>query len=117
MKKFSGTLLVLSEALTFIVVLTVADKVSAMAASTGNVSHSTANGKRIFAQFCASCHDAHSTTSRVGIGLQDYYRQHQPHPTDSSVRTIILKGKGAMPGFSILSGSQANDLIEYLRTL
>jgi hypothetical protein len=90
MNKLSGVLLVLSAALTFIVVLAVADTVSAMAASTGNVNHSTANGQRIFAQFCASRHDAPSITSRVGIGLQF-----------CSVRTI-LKRKGAMPGFSIL---------------
>ena len=39
-------------------------------------------------------------------------------PEDRSrIREIILQGKGKMPGFSTLSTSQMNDLIEYLKTL
>ena len=76
-----------------------------------------ANGQRIFTQSCASCHDAHSATPKVGIGLQSYYRQHTPRPTDVSVRAIIQQGKGAMPAFTTLSKSQTDDLIAYLRML
>jgi len=76
-----------------------------------------ANGQRIFNQSCAACHDTHGTTARPGPGLKSYYRQHNPHPTDDAVRTIILDGKGRMPAFSALSKSQTDDLVAYLKTL
>ena len=74
------------------------------------------NGRRIFNQSCAACHDTLSTTTKSGPGLKRYYR-HQPRPTDASVRAIIQQGKGRMPAFSILNKSLIDDLIAYLKTL
>jgi len=75
------------------------------------------NGQRLYAQSCASCHDAHSTNRKVGPGLKGYYEEHRPRPTDAGVRAIIVNGKGKMTGFSSFNQSQMNDLIAYLKTL
>lgn len=76
-----------------------------------------ANGQHIFVQSCASCHDARGTANKTGPGLKNYYRQHQPRPTDAAVRLVIQHGKGAMPAFSSLTKSQTDDLLAYIKTL
>jgi mono/diheme cytochrome c family protein len=75
-----------------------------------------AKGRHIFAQSCASCHDALGTTTKSGPALKSYY-QRQPRPTDTKVRTIIEQGKGKMPAFSSLDKLQVDDLVAYLKTL
>jgi mono/diheme cytochrome c family protein len=75
-----------------------------------------ADGRRLFGQSCALCHETLGTATKSGPGLKSYYRR-QPRVTDSAVREVILNGKGKMPGFSTFSKSQMNDLIEYLKTL
>jgi mono/diheme cytochrome c family protein len=75
------------------------------------------NGRQIFAQSCAGCHDAHSSIRRAGPGLKSYYHNHQPRPADAQVRDLISRGKGAMPGFSSFTRRQTDDLIAYLKTL
>ena len=81
-----------------------------------SVPQAAANGKRIFIQSCAACHDTLGTTTKSGPGLKNYYG-HQPHPADATVRTIIQQGKGKMPAFSTLNKSQIDDLVVYLKTL
>jgi mono/diheme cytochrome c family protein len=81
------------------------------------ISQAARSGQHIFAQSCASCHDAHTSSSLIGPGLKGYYSTYQPKPTDSTVRTIIAKGKGKMPPFNNLSRAQTDDLIAYLKTL
>lgn len=76
----------------------------------------TANGKRIFNQYCAGCHDTHGATTKSGPVLGSYYHRH-PRPGEPAVRRIIQQGKGNMPAFSTLSSSQINDLIAYLKSL
>jgi len=75
------------------------------------------NGQHVYARSCASCHDAHSTVSKVGPGLKGYYSSHHPPPSDAKVLAIIVKGKGRMLGFSSLSQEQMDELIAYLKTL
>lgn len=74
------------------------------------------NGKHIFNQSCATCHDTLATTTKSGPGLKNYYR-HQPHPADATVRTIIQQGKGRMPAFTALNKLQTDNLVAYLKTL
>jgi mono/diheme cytochrome c family protein len=76
----------------------------------------TANGKLLFNQSCAACHDTLGTTTKSGPELRNYYRR-QPRPADAVVRTIIQQGKGRMPAFSTLNKSQTDELIAYLKTL
>ena len=74
------------------------------------------NGRRIFTQSCAACHDTLGTAAKSGPGLKNYYR-HQQRPSDANVRSIIQQGKGRMPPFSTLNKSQIAALIAYLKTL
>jgi len=76
----------------------------------------TANGKRIFNQLCAVCHNTLSTTTKSGPGLQNYNRR-QSRPNDATLRTIIQRGKGKMPAFTTLNKTQVDDLVDYLKTL
>lgn len=75
-----------------------------------------AKGKRIFAESCASCHDALGTTTKSGPALKSYYRR-QPRPADAAVRAIIEQGRGRMPPFTSLGKPQVDDLVAYLKTL
>jgi mono/diheme cytochrome c family protein len=75
-----------------------------------------ANGRRIFNQSCASCHDILGTSAKSGPGLKNYYHQ-QPRPADATVRIIIQQGKGRMPAFTTLDKLQIDDLVAYLKTL
>jgi mono/diheme cytochrome c family protein len=77
---------------------------------------STSNGQRLFTQSCSACHDTHGTATKSGPELKNY-AQHQPHPTDAQIHTIIQQGKGKMPAFTTLSKSQTDDLVAYLKTL
>ncbi|HEX6496560.1 MAG TPA: cytochrome c [Acidobacteriaceae bacterium] len=77
----------------------------------------SANGQRLFAQYCAACHDTRGNMPKSGPALKSYYRTHQPHPSDAAVRSIIQQGKGKMPAFSTLNQSQTADLIAFLKTL
>jgi mono/diheme cytochrome c family protein len=83
--------------------------------SQGSAPQAAANGKHIFNQSCATCHDTLGTTTKPGPRLKNYYR-HQ-RPADATVRTIIQQGKGRMPAFSTLSKLQVDDLVAYLKTL
>jgi mono/diheme cytochrome c family protein len=84
---------------------------------TSRQSPAVRNGQRLYAQSCTSCHDAHSTIRKAGPGMMGYFNTRHPRPTDSSVRAIIAKGKGTMPGFSNFTDMQMNELITYLKTL
>jgi mono/diheme cytochrome c family protein len=75
-----------------------------------------ANGRRIFNQSCAACHDTRGTTAKSGPGLKNYCRQ-QPGQVDATTRAIIQQGKGRMPAFSTLNKMQIDDLVAYLKTL
>lgn len=79
------------------------------------VPRAVANGKRVFNQSCAACHDRLGTTTKSGPGLKIYYRDR--HPADATVRAIIQQGKGKMPAFGTLNNSQIDDLVAYLKTL
>jgi mono/diheme cytochrome c family protein len=74
-------------------------------------------GKNVFAQSCASCHDVNTGAQLIGPGLKGYYRGHHPAPKDAEVRELIVRGKGAMPGFSSLSDAELAELVAYLKTL
>ena len=82
-----------------------------------DISPQVSAGKKLFVQACASCHEVNSRKQLVGPGLKGYYMEHNPAPNDSSVREIITRGKGTMPGFSSLSDAELADLIAYLKTL
>jgi mono/diheme cytochrome c family protein len=84
--------------------------------SQGSAPQAAANGKHIFNQSCAACHDTLGTMTKSGPALKNYYR-HQPRSADAIVRTIIQLGKGRMPAFTTLNKLQVDDLVAYLKTL
>jgi mono/diheme cytochrome c family protein len=100
----------------FLVFLFLAIAVPQAVISQKSVPNAVANGKRIFNQSCAACHDTLGATTKSGPGLKNYYR-HEPRPADATVRAIIQQGKGKMPAFSTLDKSQTDDLVTYLKIL
>jgi mono/diheme cytochrome c family protein len=102
--------------ITIFVFLFLAVAIPRTVVSQKSVPQAVANGKRIFNQSCAACHDTLGATTKSGPGLKNYYR-HQPRPADATVRTTIQQGRSRMPAFSTLNKSQVDDLIAYLKTI
>jgi mono/diheme cytochrome c family protein len=76
-----------------------------------------AQGKRIFAQSCASCHDAVGTTTKSGPALKSYYRrQPRPPPMPRSGESSS-KAEAGWPPFTSFDKPQVDDLVAYLKTL
>jgi mono/diheme cytochrome c family protein len=100
----------------FLVFLYLAIAIPPAVISQKSVPQTVANGKRVFNQSCAACHDTLGTITKSGPGLKNYYSR-QPRPADATVREIIQQGKGKMPAFSTLGKSQTDDLVAYLKTL
>jgi cytochrome c2 len=86
-----------------------------------------AQGKQIFANKCAVCHDADTRDTQVGPGLKDLFHWaahslsdgtvHQQH-TVEIIRKQIVEGGGLMePVGASFSDQEIADLIAYLRTL
>ena len=86
-----------------------------------------AQGKQIFANKCAVCHDADTRDTQVGPGLKDLFHWpahslsdgtvHQQH-TVETIRKQIVEGGGLMePVGASFSDQEIADLIAYLRTL
>ena len=80
-----------------------------------------AKGKVVFEQ-CAVCHNADSDEKKMGPGLKGLYKKDKlangKKPTDASIRARIDEGGSGMPGYKdMLSDTEKDDLIAYLRTL
>jgi len=90
---------------------------TAAQSSRGPSTQAIRHGQQMFGEYCASCHSTRTSSSLAGPGLKEFYRTHQPKPSDSAVRAIIARGKGKMPGFGNLSAVQIGELIAYLKTL
>ena len=100
----------------FLVFLMLAIAIPSAVTPQGSASQAAAQGKHVFVQYCAACHDTLGTAAKPGTELKNYYRR-QPYPTDTTVRTIIRQGRGKMPAFSTLNKSQVDELVAYLKTL
>lgn len=79
-------------------------------------------GKVLFESRCAICHDARSTQTIVGPGLQGLLKSPKlplsGHPaTAESIRFQLKQPLGRMPSFAYLSHDEVEDLIAYLNTL
>jgi mono/diheme cytochrome c family protein len=85
--------------------------------SRGPSTQAIRHGQQMFGEYCGSCHSVHSSSSLTGPGFRGFYSTHQPRPSDSAIRAIIVRGKGNMPAFGNLSASQIDELIAYLKTL
>jgi mono/diheme cytochrome c family protein len=79
-----------------------------------------ASGAQVYQAKCARCHNPTNTRPLNGPGLQAITKvKAMPSgapPTDERVTTVILRGRGMMPGTQ-LDDSQLQDLLAYLHTL
>jgi mono/diheme cytochrome c family protein len=74
------------------------------------------DGRRVFNQSCAACHDVAGASLKSGPVLNGYFR-HSPRPAEEHVRAVIQHGEGKMPAFRSLSEHQIEDVVAYLKTL
>jgi len=91
--------------------------VAALAAQKGDA----AKGKEVFGQ-CAVCHNADSTDKKMGPGLKGLFKHDKlvngKKVTDATVRDQIEQGGNGMPSYKdMLSDTEKDDLIAYLKTL
>jgi cytochrome c2 len=80
-----------------------------------------AKGKAVFEQ-CAVCHNADSDEKKMGPGLKGLYKKEKmtngKKPSDATVRARIDEGGSGMPAYKdMLSDTEKDDLIAYLKTL
>jgi len=80
-----------------------------------------AKGKEVFAQ-CGVCHNADSTEQKIGPGLKGLFKKDKlangKKVTDATVREKIEEGGGGMPPYKdLLSATEKDDVIAYLKTL
>lgn len=81
----------------------------------------TSQAKDLYAGKCAMCHGADGTAnSSIGKSLKipSFHSTDVQNLTDADLKTMIAKGKGAMPTFTgKLSDSQIDQMVVYIRTL
>lgn len=78
-------------------------------------------GKDVFQQ-CAVCHNADSTEKKMGPGLKGLFQRDKltngKKVTEANVRAKIDDGGNGMPAYKdMLSDTEKDDLIAYLKTL
>ena len=91
--------------------------IGALAAGKGDA----AKGKEVFVQ-CAVCHDPDTTEKKMGPGLKGLFKHDKlangKKVTDATVRDQIEQGGNGMPSYKdVLSDTEKDDLIAYLKTL
>ncbi len=80
-----------------------------------------AKGKAVFEQ-CGVCHNPDSDEKKMGPGLKGLFKKDKmsngKKPTDANVRARVDEGGSGMPAYKdMLSDSEKDDLIAYLKTL
>jgi len=80
-----------------------------------------AKGKVVFEQ-CAVCHNTDSDEKKMGPGLKGLFKKDKmangKKPTDATVLAKINEGGNGMPPYKdMLSDSEKDDLLAYLKTL
>jgi mono/diheme cytochrome c family protein len=88
----------------------------------GDMKGDAAKGKAVFEQNCAVCHNSDSTEVKMGPGLKGIFKKGKltsgAAVNDASVRAKIDAGGNGMPSYKdILSDTEKNDVIAYLKTL
>ena len=82
-----------------------------------------ATGRKIYDNYCYRCHEPYSSRGKKGPSLkgvfkQEYLEKSGLRANDERVGTIIIGGRGTMPGFGqVLDQQQVANLLAYLHTL
>ncbi len=71
---------------------------------------------------CGVCHNADSTEKKMGPGLKGLFKKEKlsndKKPTEANIRAKIDEGGNGMPAYKdMLSDTEKDDLIAYLKTL
>lgn len=79
-------------------------------------------GKTAFDDNCAVCHNTDSDEKKIGPGLKGLFKKDKMNngkkPTEANVRALINVGGNGMPPFAdMLSDTERDDVIAYLKTL
>ncbi len=79
-------------------------------------------GKTLFVQHCSSCHYADRAETKVGPGLKGLFTRPKlvtgATVNAANVKQLIENGRDGMPPFkSVLSTSQIDDVIAFLKTI
>jgi len=80
-----------------------------------------AKGKDVFEQ-CGVCHNAESEEKKMGPGLKGLFKRDKmvngKKPTEANIRSRVDEGGSGMPAYKdMLSDTEKDDLIAYLKTL
>jgi mono/diheme cytochrome c family protein len=86
------------------------------------VSGDVTKGEAVFAQQCATCHNAASAERKIGPGLKGLFKRTRlpsgKPATEQTIRARIDDGGNGMPAYrDLLSEPEGSALIAYLRTL
>lgn len=82
-----------------------------------------ATGRKIYDNYCYRCHEPYSSHGKKGPSLKGVFKQEYLEKSglpanDERVGTIIIGGRGTMPGFGqVLDQQQVANLLAYLHTL
>src|SRR5215471_5132508 len=79
-------------------------------------------GKAVFEENCSVCHNSDSTEVKVGPGLKGLFKRatlnNKKKVSEASVREMINMGGNGMPPYGdMISETEKNDVIAFLKTL
>ena len=82
-----------------------------------------AEGRRLYDNYCARCHEPYSSRGKKGPGLKGVFKQQYLSlsglpANDERMTDIIKYGRAKMEGFNqVMTDQQIKDLLAYLHTL
>jgi len=82
-----------------------------------------AEGRRLYDNYCARCHEPYSSRGKKGPGLKGVFKQQYLSlsglpANDDRMTDIIKYGRAKMEGFNqVMTDQQIKDLLAYLHTL
>ena len=82
-----------------------------------------AEGRKLYDNYCARCHEPYSSRGKKGPGLKGVFKQQYLSlsglpANDERMTDIIKYGRAKMEGFNqVMTDQQIKDLLAYLHTL
>jgi len=88
----------------------------------GSSGRGRSQGKAVFEDNCAVCHNADSDEKKMGPGLKGLFKKYKlkngKKPTEANIKAIVNAGGNGMPAYSdMLSDEERDNVLAYLKTL